>query len=1164
MEKFIHLHLHTEYSLLDGAVRIEDLISKAAEYKMPAVAMTDHGVMYGAVDFYKEAISKGVKPILGCEIYMAKRSRFDKEHVYDTEPNHLVLLAENNEGYKNLMKIVSKAHLEGFYYKPRADYELISEYSKGLIALSACLAGAIPRAILEGDINGAKEIALRYNDIFGQGNFFLELQNNGIESQHIVNQAIIEISDETGIPLIATNDVHYLKREDSEAHDVLLCIQTGKTVDEPDRMRFPTDEFYFKSTSEMYDLFHENKEALQNSMRIAERCNVELDLNSMHLPAFDLGSDISHFDFLKEKVMTGLDARYGAGVDSTILDRANFELETIRGMDYTDYFLIVSDFIDFAKDNDIMVGPGRGSAAGSLVSYSLGITNIDPIKYDLLFERFLNPERISMPDIDIDFCYEKRHKVIEYVTEKYGKDKVCQIITFGTMAARAAIRDVGRALNISYAQTDIVAKMIPHSPTMTIRKALKTNRELSNLYDENETVRKLIDTAMMLEGMARHASTHAAGVVITEKSVDEYVPLQLNEESVVTQFTMEKLEELGLLKMDFLGLRTLTVLQDSINLIKERHGIEIDIDTMKYDDINVFNTISAGLTSGIFQLESAGMTSFMKELKPGSLEDIIAGISLFRPGPMEQIPRYLEFKNNPSKAIYHHELLKPILDVTYGCMVYQEQVMRIVQDVGGYTLGGADKVRRIMSKKKVKQMEEERGKFIAGAIERNVPPKTASTIFDEMMDFASYAFNKSHAAAYAVVAYQTAFFKTYYPVEFMAATLNSFMGSTDRISLYILECRRLGIKVLAPDINTGNVRFSVKGKDILFGFAAIKNVGSRAAEQIVEERQREGAYNSFIDFAKRVSGLGINKKCIESLIKCGAFDELGINRRMLVSSFEGILDSINKERRSNIDGQMNLFDSTPVQSAKESYSFPDIEEFDKDRLLAMEKELLGIYVSGNPLDEYEKIIMDCANFFSTSKNADLTSPSNVFHDGKAVTCAGMFRKITRKVTRNNNMMAFAELEDLYGSMELIVFPNVLDKYSALVTEDSKILVKGKLSIREDEEIKVICDEISPLLPNNKKTEKVFATNTRQNDSGTTRRIDKVYINAGAVDMNRLMSALRFFSPGSIPVILRKNQNGSRLEKHLDRSLYIPDDNEIISELTELTGEGNIYFMVNDK
>ncbi|MBN1624649.1 MAG: DNA polymerase III subunit alpha [Clostridia bacterium] len=1164
MDKFVHLHLHTEYSLLDGAVRIHDLAARAAEFKMPAVAMTDHGVMYGAVDFYKEAIEKGVKPILGCEIYMAKRSRFDKEHVYDTEPSHLVLLAKNNSGYQNLIKIVSRAHLEGFYYKPRADYELLEAFSEGLIALSACLAGAIPRAILEGDRKGAIEIALRYNRIFGEGNFYLELQNNGIESQNIVNQALIDISKETGIPLVATNDVHYLNKRDAEAHDVLLCIQTGKTVDEPDRMRFPNDEFYFKSNSEMIELFHDVPEAISNTLSIAERCNVELDLGSTHLPTFNLGEEVDHYDYLCTKVNEGLLRRYGSNIAGYIRDRAEFELDVIRQMAYTDYFLIVSDFINYAKINKIMVGPGRGSAAGSIVSYCLGITNIDPIKYDLLFERFLNPERISMPDIDIDFCYENRHRVIEYVTEKYGKDKVCQIITFGTMAARAAIRDVGRALNVSYAQTDIVAKMIPHSPEMTISRAMKTNKELANLYDDNDTVQKLIDTAMLLEGMARHSSTHAAGVVITEKSVDEYIPLQKNEDAVVTQFTMEKLEQLGLLKMDFLGLRTLTVLQDAVNMISSRHGIAIDIDNMKYDDPRVFKTISEGYTAGIFQLESAGMTSFMKELKPGSLEDIIAGISLFRPGPMEQIPRYLEYKNNPLKAVYHHELLRPILDVTYGCMVYQEQVMRIVQDIGGYTLAGADQVRRIMSKKKVKQMEEERGKFIAGAIERDVSPAIASTIFDEMMDFASYAFNKSHAAAYAVIAYQTAFFKTYYPMEFMAATLNSFMGSTDRISLYILECRRLGIAVLAPDINSSMVKFGVDGSDIRFGFAAIKNVGSKAAEEIVIEREKGGLFTSFIDFAKRVSGLGVNKKCIESLMKCGAFDSLGINRRQLISSFEGILDSINKERRNNIEGQLNLFESTEAVSGIESYSFPDINEFDKDRLLAMEKELLGIYTSGNPLDEFEDLIRKNSTFDSTNKIIDAESPDTSFFDGKGVTCAGMLRQITKKVTKNNNMMAFVELEDLFGSIELIIFPNIYDKFSGLITEDSKVLVRGKLSIREDEEIKVICDEILPL---NKgvaiSNEKTNEQKKKQNSAKPSGGISCIYINADNVDIDRIMNTLAYFGPGNIPVILRRKSNGRKLEKILDKSFYIPEKSDIISEVTEITGEGNIYIKMND-
>ncbi len=1161
MSKFAHLHLHTEYSLLDGAVRIDDLMEKAVEFGMPAVAMTDHGVMYGAVDFYKAAKEKGLNPILGCEIYTARRSRFDKEHIYDNEPNHLVLLAENMTGYKNLLKIVSKAHLEGFYYKPRADYELLEQYSEGLIALSACLAGAIPRAILEGNRNGAMEIAQKLNKIFGDGNFFLELQNNGIDSQNIANQGVIEISRETGIPLVATNDVHYLNRSDSGPHDVLLCIQTGKTVDEPDRMRFPTDEFYFKSSSEMQELFMEFPESIENTIKISERCHVELDIGGKHLPAFNLAGETDHYEYLKKNVYEGLKKRFGDAAGKTLQERLEFELSVIKKMDYTDYFLIVSDFINYAKSKNIMVGPGRGSAAGSFVSYCLGITNIDPIKYDLLFERFLNPERISMPDIDIDFCYERRQEVIDYVTRKYGADKVCQIITFGTMAARAAIRDVGRALNVSYAQTDIVAKMIPHQPDMTIQKALKVNRDLHGIYDDNEQVRELIDTAMLLEGMARHASTHAAGVVITRENVDEYVPLQKNDEAVVTQFTMERLEDLGLLKMDFLGLRTLTVIQDAITFIKENHNIEINIDEMDYENPEVFKTIADGHTAGIFQLESAGMTSFMKELAPENLEDIIAGISLFRPGPMEQIPRYLKYKKNPENVKYHHILLKPILGVTYGCMVYQEQVMRIVQDVGGYTLGRADLVRRIMSKKKRKAMEKEREIFIKGAVGRQVPPQTASLIFDEMTDFASYAFNKSHAAAYAVVAYQTAYLKTYFPLEFMAATLNSFMGSTERISLYIQECRRLGISVLPPEVNSSGRKFGVDGENIRFGLAAIKNVGHKAADAIRDDRIENGIYTSFIDFCKRLANGAVNKKCVESLIKCGTFDSFPVNRRQLLSSFETILESIAKEKRNNIEGQVSLFDAGAGRKNNFSYEFPDIEDFDKQRLLNMEKELLGIYVTGNPLDEFEGIILQKATFFSSQKRIDENTDQNQFYDGKGVTCAGLIRQITKKVTKNNNMMAFVELEDIYGSMELVVFPNVLDKYSSLITDDSKIVVKGKLSLREEEDIKIICDEIHPLKSGITSTGNVDTDTSEQMDIRTPLqgRATCVYINADKINMARFDAFINYFGgSGNTSIILRRTENGIKFQKLLDNRYSLDSSKEIIYELSEAIGPENMF------
>ncbi len=1161
MSKFIHLHLHTEYSLLDGAVKIDSLMEKAVEFGMPAVAITDHGVMYGVIEFYKSAIEKGIKPILGCEIYTARRSRFDKEHVFDNEPNHLVLLAKNNKGYKNLLKIVTKAHLEGFYYKPRADYELLEEYSEGIIALSACLAGAIPRAILEGNREGALEIAVRLNKILGPGNFYLERQNNGIESQSLVNQGVIEISKKTGIPLVATNDVHYLTKNDSRPHDVLLCIQTGKTVDEPDRMRFPTEEFYFKSTSDMQELFPEFPEAIENTMKIAERCNVKLEMGVPHLPAFTLDEQTDHYEFFKKNVYAGLKKRYGDSPDKKLIKRLEFELNILKDMDYTDYFLIVSDFINYAKSKNIMVGPGRGSAAGSLVSYCLGITNIDPIKYDLLFERFLNPERISMPDIDMDFCYERRHEVIEYVTEKYGKEKVCQIITFGTMAARAAIRDVGRALNVSYAQTDIVAKMIPHQPDMTIQKAMKVNRDLSGIYDDNEQVRELIDTAMLLEGIARHASTHAAGVVITRENVDEYVPLQKNDEAIVTQFTMERLEDLGLLKMDFLGLRTLTVIQDCITFVREIHDIEINIDEMEFDDPNVYKTISDGYTAGIFQLESAGMTSFMKELSPQNLEDIIAGISLYRPGPMEQIPRYLKYKKNPENAKYQHMLLKPILDVTYGCMVYQEQVMRIVQDIGGYTLGRADLVRRIMSKKKRDAMEKERGIFIKGAIDRQVPPQTASLIFDEMTDFASYAFPKSHAAGYAVVVYQTAFLKTYYPLEFMAATLNSFMGSTERISLYIQECGRLGISVLPPDVNSGGRKFGVDGKDIRFGLAAIKNVGYKAADSIKFERMENGQYGSFIDFCKRLASGAVNKKCVESLIKCGAFDSFTVNRRQLLSSFESILESISKDKRNNIEGQVSMFGADSSIKNEFSYIFPDIEDFDKQRLLNMEKELLGIYVTGNPLDEYENLILKKATFFSNQKIIDENLDQNVFFDGRGVCCAGLIRRITKKVTRNNNMMAFVELEDIYGSMELIVFPNVLDKYSSLIIEDSKILIKGKLSIREEEDIKIICDEIHPLKSDgNKRMPPINETSPQiRLEKDKSNNYCTVYINADRIDTERFDAFISYFGGnGKSVLILRRSENGVKFEKRLDPRYSIRDSKDMLNELAFTIGRENMF------
>ncbi|EMS72206.1 DNA-directed DNA polymerase III (polc) [Ruminiclostridium cellobioparum subsp. termitidis CT1112] len=909
MKDFVHLHVHTEYSLLDGSNRIKDLIQRIKELGMNSVAITDHGVMYGVVEFYKEALKNGIKPILGCEIYTAKRNMQDKQPGVDSDYGHLVLLAKNQTGYKNLMKIVSLGFTEGFYYKPRVDYQTLEKYSEGIIALSACLSGDIPAAILNNDYEKAVELANRLNTIFGQDNFYLELQHNGISDQNLVNQQLIKLSKELGIPLVATNDAHFLTREAAQSHEILLCIQTGKTINDENRMKFNTDEVYVKSPEEMYENFRNVESALENTVKIAEMCNVELEFGKLHLPGFTVEEGYTPYEYLKEKCYKGLVQKFGENCSEEIKERLEYELSVISSMGYVDYFLIVWDFIRYARENDIMVGPGRGSAAGSVVSYCLGITSIDPLKYNLLFERFLNPERISMPDIDIDFCYERRQEVIDYVISKYGKDKVSQIITFGTMAARAAIRDVGRALDVPYGEVDVIAKMIPFQIGMNIDKALEINPELKKKYELEDDTRLLIDTARSLEGLPRHASTHAAGVVISKEPIVEYVPLQLNENNVTTQFTMGLLEELGLLKMDFLGLRTLTVIRDAVNLVEQGHNKKIDINNINFDDHDVYKMIGEGKTVGIFQLESAGMTQFMKELQPSSLEDIIAGISLYRPGPMDQIPRYIRNKNNPKEIKYHHPMLENILNVTYGCMVYQEQVMQIVRELGGYSYGRSDLVRRAMSKKKVSVMEQERKNFIygitdeegnevvRGAVKNGVDEFTANKIFDEMMDFASYAFNKSHAAAYAVVAYQTAWLKHYYPVEFLAASLNSFLGSSDKVSQYVNECKVLNIKVLPPDVNESNVKFTVVNQKIRFGLAAVKNVGENAIQSMIAERTQNGLFTTFLDFCQRIEGREINKRCIESLIKSGAFDSLKVFRSRLMAVYERFLDGIAQAKR---------------------------------------------------------------------------------------------------------------------------------------------------------------------------------------------------------------------------------------------------------------------------
>lgn len=1156
MGNFVHLHVHTEYSLLDGANRIKDLIQRVKELGMDSVAITDHGVMYGVVEFYKEAVKNGIKPILGCEVYTAKRTMQDKQPGIDSSYGHLVLLAKNQVGYKNLMKIVSLGFTEGYYYKPRVDYQTLEKYSEGIIALSACLSGDIPSALLNNDYEKAAELSNKLNSIFGQGNFYLELQHNGISEQNLVNQQLIKLSGELGIPLVATNDAHYLTKESSRSHEILLCIQTGKTINDENRMRFNTDEVYVKSPEEMYDNFKNVKQALENTVKIAEMCNVELEFGNLHLPSFDVEEGYTPYEYLREQCYKGLKGRYGEKYSDDIVHRLEYELSVISQMGYVDYFLIVWDFIKYARDNGIMVGPGRGSAAGSIVSYALGITSIDPLKYNLLFERFLNPERISMPDIDIDFCYERRQEVIDYVIRKYGKDRVSQIITFGTMAARAVIRDVGRALDIPYGEVDVIAKMIPFQIGMNIDKALELNPELKKKYELDDEIQVLIDTARSLEGLPRHASTHAAGVVISKEPIVEYVPLQLNDNSVTTQVTAVPLEELGLLKMDFLGLRTLTVIRDAVDLIGQGYGRNINIQNIDYDDKEVYKMIGEGKTAGIFQLESAGMTQFMKDLQPNSLEDIIAGISLYRPGPMDQIPRYIRNKNNPKEIKYHHPLLENILDVTYGCMVYQEQVMQIVRELAGYSMGRSDLVRRAMSKKKISVMEQERKNFIygitdedgnesvKGAVKNGVDEATANKIFDEMMDFASYAFNKSHAAAYAVVAYQTAWLKHYYPVEFMAASINSFLGSSDKVSQYVNECKTLNIQVLPPDVNESNVKFTVVNKNIRFGLAAIKNVGENAIQSVISERTQNGEFTSFLDFCQRIEGRDINKRCIESLIKSGAFDSLKVYRSKLVAVYERLLDGISQSRKKNMDGQLSIFDmmSEPQELLQEDY--PDIKEYPVNVMLAMEKEMLGLYVSGHPLSEYQDILDRNVNLFSkdmyidTDENSsDLELDVRKLQDSMRVTVGGIVVSRKTKATKNNNLMAFVGLEDLYGTMELIVFPTIYEKFSQLLQQESIIIVNGRLSMREDEQPKIIAEEVLPITSLQEKGLYMTLPDQLQREEGTA-----------------LRALLRYFG-GSTPTYVAKK--GDNKFKKLDRQYWIDVNNVIMEELESRLGRENV-------
>ncbi|MBS6722533.1 MAG: DNA polymerase III subunit alpha [Clostridiales bacterium] len=1057
---FTHLHVHTEYSLLDGSSKISELLPRAKELGMDSLAITDHGVMYGVIDFYKKAKEVGIKPILGCEIYVAPGSRFDREQSRGEDRYyHLVLLAENDQGYKNLMKIVTRGFTEGYYYRPRVDYEVLEQYHEGIIALSACLAGEIPNKILKEDYEGARAAARRMNELFGQGNFFLELQDHGLRDQTQVNSVIMRMSKELDIPLVVTNDVHYIKEEDAVPHDILLCIQTGKLVTDEDRMRYEGGQFFLKSEEEMQRVFPYAKEAMENTHKIAERCNVDIVFGQQKVPKFDVPEGYDAYSYLQELCENGLKKRYGDPPPQELKERLDYELTTIRNMGYVDYFLIVWDFIRFAKSQGIAVGPGRGSAAGSIVAYCLEITDIDPIRYQLIFERFLNPERVSMPDIDIDFCYERRQEVIDYVYEKYGKDKVVQIITFGTMAARMAVRDVGRVMAIPYAQVDKVAKMIPMELGITIEKALAHNPELRQAYEADEVTKNLIDMSMRLEGLPRHTSIHAAGVVIGSEPLDEFVPLSRGADNVITtQFTMTTIEELGLLKMDFLGLRTLTVIQDAVRMVEKKTGQPLDINAIDYDDAAVYEMIGQAKTDGVFQLESAGMKSFMRELKPTNLEDIIAGISLYRPGPMDFIPKYIKGKNNQDSVRYTCPELVEILAPTYGCIVYQEQVMQIVMKLAGYTLGRSDLVRRAMSKKKADVMAKERANFVygneeegvEGCIKRGIPEKVANQVFDEMIDFAKYAFNKSHAAAYAVVAYQTAWLRCHYPKEFMAALLTSVITNPKKITEYINTCRGMGIQILQPDINEGESGFSVSGDAIRYGLCAIKSLGKNVIDAMIEEREAHGRYKNLKDFMERLTSKEINKRTIENLIKAGALDSLGATRRQMMMVYACVLDEVNREKKENISGQMSLFDFFSEEEKKEyEIQYPDVGEFEQSQKLAFEKEVLGIYVSGHPLQDYMSSMEKQITARSTDFEPDEETGLAVVKDGRHYIVGGLISNVTVKLTKTNQNMAFVTLEDLYGTVEVILFPRDYQKYRDLLVMDTGVYVRGRASVSEE-------------------------------------------------------------------------------------------------------------------
>ena len=1066
---FTHLHVHTEYSLLDGSNKIKEYVARVRELGMDSAAITDHGVMYGVIDFYREAKAAGINPILGCEVYVAPNSRFDREVGSDEDRYyHLVLLAENNQGYANLMKIVSLGFVEGFYYRPRVDKELLRQYHEGIIALSACLAGEVPRYLTRGLYEEARQTALEYQEIFGKDNYFLELQDHGIPDQRLVNQQLLRMSEELHIPLVATNDVHYTYEDDVAAHDILLCIQTGKKLTDENRMRYEGGQYFVKSPEQMAELFPYALQALENTHKIAKRCHVEIEFGVTKLPRFDVPSPYTSWEYLNKLCYEGLDERYGDRAEE-LKPRLKYELDTIQKMGYVDYFLIVWDFIRYARDHGIPVGPGRGSAAGSIVSYTLGITQLDPIRYNLLFERFLNPERVSMPDIDVDFCFERRQEVIDYVVRKYGKDCVAQIVTFGTMAARGVIRDVGRVMDLPYALCDSIAKMIPQELNITIDKALEMNHELKTLYDTDEKIKELINMSRRLEGLPRHTSMHAAGVVISQKEVDEYVPLsRAADGTIVTQFTMTTLEELGLLKMDFLGLRTLTVIDNAVRLVAKDTGRKLDMLKIDYNDRAVLDSIGTGKTEGVFQLESGGMKNFMKELKPQSLEDIIAGISLYRPGPMDFIPQYIRGKNNPETITYDCPQLQPILEPTYGCIVYQEQVMQIVRDLGGYTLGRSDLVRRAMSKKKAAVMAKERQNFVYGNKEEDVPgciangidEKTANKIYDDMTDFAKYAFNKSHAAAYALVAYQTAYLKYYYPVEFMAALMTSVIDNPPKVAEYILTCRQMGIRILPPDINVGEAGFTVDGKNIRYGLSAIKSIGRPVIDAVVEERTLGGSYRSLKDFIERLTGKETNKRTIENFIKSGAFDGLGGTRKQFMMIYADIMDRIAHEKKSSMTGQMTLFDLMGEDDKREyEIQLPKVGEYDKEQLLAFEKEVLGIYVSGHPLEKYEALWKHVITNVTSDFALDEETGHSKVMDGNRAVIGGILTDKRVKYTKTNKTRAYLTVEDLVGTVEVVVFPKDYEKNLQYLNVDDRVFIRGRVSSEDDQSSKLICEKI---------------------------------------------------------------------------------------------------------